>query len=651
MPSEMDPMHSAESVQKNYDKLIADNTKDIVPLKPEDTKTHNVERQTLGGKDGIKTKAQFVSREAISAYSRTAQTNQPKSSLFAELVSKTYRYIKQKLSRPSSRPSTNMEISRPFNVKALNAEAHLGLAKIQLASLEHNLKNPGEKQLELDSNYPQALIPLKNLISQLETKIKEIKENKIQALADFGEEEVYEYDQANKKEGSSYEQLYKEFDDKPLPMPKDKDTRSPLTTGMLKRAEGKLKFHEGLERIKGSHPKEKNSLTEFRAEVKTLQDAIKNDQVASFAAESKINNLNSQIANLEAKLDSLYSTEDSTPESILQLHKAIDQLQERKNAISPEVRIKVNSQQLIELKKRRETEIEQFKETIGWQEKELSETMEALKNLPKVNPDDYSDHQAYLDDRTDRIIQEDDLIIKKEELEGHIDQNYAVLNDIVDELEVLNPPAPSATKAPNIGALKDLDIGPMEVTKDDWAYPAAFTSEESAQHSKYILTLQQDLGEIHNQIKENLLLMPEGETRQKALNKLQKIIQNDHEILALSSIPFVPPLPYNRLDFGPLEKLGQKKEYLLEYRTTINLESSDLMRERLSALESSLRKNVSENQNAPNLQRELVIANQILMINKAKLMLELNEVERKRAEALDAAIQELDREIQDQLET
>lgn len=81
------------------------------PPNPATQKTDAVEISTLGGKEGVPPQERHISKAALGAYSKIY--NQPKPSLFKELVSSVYHYLKEKFSRSSE----NVEISRPFNVK------------------------------------------------------------------------------------------------------------------------------------------------------------------------------------------------------------------------------------------------------------------------------------------------------------------------------------------------------------------------------------------------------------------------------------------------------------------------------------------------------------------------------------------------------
>lgn len=479
-------MDSSDPVQKSYDKLVSDNTTDIVPLPPAADKTQGIKRQTLGGKDGVQTKAQYITREALGAYRRQTDNSQPTTSLFRELVTSAYNFLKAKFTRKPSAPAPKLEISSPTNVKVLNAEAHLKLANKQLASLTHNLNHPDQKQIKLDPNYPRAVIPLKDFIHTLESAIQsekaKTKESKIQALADFGEEEAYAYDKANTHEDQSFNQLtnvlanelvthqeiedlsasIKELEntlkfldnslntgiknlesDKILNTPRNhelltkrynrlaeplvmkiaiataeldnlKESRSPLTKGMLKDA-------EGLQEIATSWKEESNSLDQFKEEVQTLHDAN-------------------------------------------------------------------NHSKLMEMKKTREHEITEFNEVISEQTASIAHITVQLDEMERELTGNW------LEDGTlhEKIDLGTELTAQKAELEQHILSNKEVLQDITDELGILK----AISQTPSMSALRDLNVGASELYTGKTDFLPTGTPDDAAR----LQNLQSQINSLSKQI-------------------------------------------------------------------------------------------------------------------------------------------------------
>ncbi len=479
MPGELDPINSGDTVRHKYDKLISDSTTEIVkaPLTPQAKKTGTVKNQTLGGKDGVQTRAQYVTREAINAYSRSNANRMPSASLFSELVSSAYHYIKTAFKRTPSMPKPELTVSLPYNVKHLDAEDHLKAAKKQLASLKHNLAHPGEKKLKLDPNYPKDLIGIKNLINELDGKLNEIKETKkqaleakIQALADFGEAEAYQYDQGNAHEARSFNQLSDLLANELVTHQGIEDLNNSIKHLEKTLAFAKHRYATHIKTIKDHNiivpPKTQERLAN---KLKTLSEPIEKE-----IAEKKL-----ELSKLEANRSTLtkgmlkdaeslqkiatewIAEENSTDHFKLSIQNLYDEIASSEQALNNptseanarelESHIQTNKKILAELKSTRENDLEQFKNAIDEQEKMLAEVELELKNRAEALPENWL-AEGNMELLHDEISQASDLILSKEDLKHHIANNKANLLDIEDELRILN----LEPKTLKIGVLRDL---------------------------------------------------------------------------------------------------------------------------------------------------------------------------------------------------
>lgn len=559
MPSEIDSNQPSSQPLMRFDPPIGSKNTGLVPLKDEAQKTQATMEEFRGLKSEKKTTAHIVARAALGAYTQSIH-RQASPNFFLELINSVVDYIKEKFSSPQETASLAIEISSPFNVKQsslendlrtqlenvdhnlsnpddlipldpnlpktrtelkealsefvsrpfdvkINMSNHLKLAKEQLQSLKQQLiDHPGEEPKGLNPSYPQELIPLENFITDLEKNLKELKENKIQALSDLGEDEAYLYDEVNRRGDKSYGELQREFDAEPIPhrgieplnetirllemeleslriqherrvntlkqqpafnlernqqhlmarYEKDASalinkiesknaelaeleaSRTPLTRGDLRKAEGKLKFSEGLEKIIAG--RKKMALEAFEAEVKRLQSAIKSDSY-SMRSEKAVKDLTKQIDSLEAKLDQLYFSEDSELESILELENEINKLKDRRiNLENSQIFKRMALLELAVLKNVREGEVESFNDIIRIQNDTLERIDQDLEDLEILD-------------------QREALLAEKETLETQLAMNYATLNEIMEELEILNASETTKIQTPTTGALQDLEGG------------------------------------------------------------------------------------------------------------------------------------------------------------------------------------------------
>ncbi|MBA2369791.1 MAG: hypothetical protein H0V82_12345 [Candidatus Protochlamydia sp.] len=347
MSTDMNSIHSSNSIQSNYDNF-SKNTTDMVPLKPQDAKTNVVKHQIIGGNEGVKSKAQFVSQKAFKAYRMAIPNNsQPKTSFIKELVSLVINYIKGKFTSSPAKPASNTEISRPEpeEVKTSNLEKDL---KIQLLRVEHNIYHP-ERKASLNPNLPTTTSALKEALSEFVS----------------------------------------------------------------------ITFN--------NVTKTTNHLTEARKQLETVKQHFKDNP--GKAPQGLNPRYPQQVATLEIYIKNLEKMVFQNP-----------------GAFPEESSTMINT---------RNEEFKNFKEAISSQKKELAEITEYIKQ----NHDN-------LDARTNQ-----NLILKKEELEGQIAQNYEIFNEILAELDVLNQTLP---KLPIIGGLRDSDIERSEVysTKEELEFSA-----------------------------------------------------------------------------------------------------------------------------------------------------------------------------------
>ena len=509
MPSEMDPMLPKEVSSSLWDKLLSENTHDLIPLDSKIKKTDDVEHKTFKPDESTQTprqtRVQFITREAITAYNRTSQTNQLSASLFKEMVASVYRYLKEKLgglmkSKPQISAPFNVEIASPEE-KTHILEEHLKMAKKQLASLDHNLKHPKSNKLQLSPNYPRDLISLKELIHNLEAKInlKEVNEDseinkeksnihqeytelarsiaklentlidveariskqpaQLQALKDLKmlTPKIMQAHQIDSKKLMNQKQaIEKELFEK-----KDRmhaleslvDNKTKVQT--LVDAFEEEKISE--QKIGKNLPDIPKPLDQFRARIETLRVVLRKEIAIQLNYSEKIDTLDKQITSLEEKLDALLVNDASSLDSIINLQKAINQLMDRKNELLvPQAHINSIKQELAEMVTTREREHSHFKTSIQNQEETLNSINQELHDLEQLIE---NENKIDIDLLHQNIAKVDNLNAEKTELEQHILRNKEILEEIIEELDILN----TKSTTPKIERLRDLVHNELEI--------------------------------------------------------------------------------------------------------------------------------------------------------------------------------------------